>query len=99
MQANQYDDNGITNYIQEKLMTRFSIWSTTNQHIVWSKPTHCNKYRYNIHKHINENDNVSILQWNNNPYTGYIEKKTQNEVQPMIRLYNMHKHINVDPII
>ena len=47
-------------------------WSTADDNIVLITPPYNIKHRYNIQKHINENMNVTTIQWNNNPYIGYI---------------------------
>ena len=52
-----------------------------------------------MHKQINKNIYLTKTQWQNNPFTGEIQKYSQDKVQPMVILYNIRKHINAETII
>ena len=53
-------------------MTSLKIFSTTNEHTICNTPIYYSKHRYKIHKHMNENENVMTIPWNNKPYIGEI---------------------------
>ena len=72
IQVNEDDYNGIINHIQEIFITIFSIWSTTKEYIEQSSQTYCSRHKYNIHKYINKNADVTTTQEYNNPYIGEI---------------------------